>query len=78
MKGLASIQIVPLAPDDWVVREEGGRELGHYPSQAEAETETVGRTLARKRKVDLVINPGGGGIPIRERPKGRLRRLFGG
>jgi hypothetical protein len=45
---LASIQIVPLAPDDWVVREEGGREIGHFASQAEAEA--VGQALARKRK----------------------------
>ena len=73
---MASIQIVPLAPDDWVVREEGGREIGHFASQAEAEV--VGRALARKRKVDLIINPAGGSIPIRERPEVWFRRWFGG
>ena len=73
---MATIHIVLIAPNDWVVREEGGRELGHYPTQAEAEN--VGRTLARKRRVDLVINASDGGVPIREKPKGWFRRLFGG
>jgi hypothetical protein len=71
---LPSIQIVPLAPDGWVVRGEDGREIGHFARQAEAEA--VGRALASKRKVDLVINPAGGGIPIRESP--RFRRRFDG
>jgi hypothetical protein len=71
---LPSIQIVPLAPDGWVVRGEDGREIGHFASQAEAEA--VGQALARKRKVDLIINPAGGGIPIRERPNVRFRRRF--
>jgi hypothetical protein len=44
---MASIQIVPLAPDDWVVGGEGGGEIGQFASQAEAEA--VGRALARKR-----------------------------
>ena len=73
---MASIEIVCLAPDDWVVREEGGREQGHYPNQAQAEV--VGRALARKRNVELVIRHAGGAIPIREKPKGWFRRLFGG
>jgi hypothetical protein len=28
-----SIHVEHVAADDWVVREKGGRELGHYPSQ---------------------------------------------
>jgi len=39
--------------EDWIVCEEGtGREFGHYATQAEAES--VGVKLARKRKIELV------------------------
>jgi uncharacterized protein DUF2188 len=39
--------------DDWTVREEGGRELGHYPTREAAEL--VARAIARKRGGKLVI-----------------------
>jgi hypothetical protein len=73
---MASIQIVSLSPHHWVVREEGGRDR-HYPNQEQAEA--VGRALARKRNCDLVIHPiVVAAIPIHERPRGWLRRWFGG
>jgi Uncharacterized protein conserved in bacteria (DUF2188) len=72
---MASIQIVPLRFGDWVVREEGGPEFGHYSSQAEAEA--IGRPLARKRNCGLVVHRAGGGISIRDRCKAWFRQLFG-
>lgn len=59
---------------DWIVREDGGRELGHYPTLEEAQA--VGHKLARKRGVELVVNDGG--KMQRSRPrKGWIGRLFG-
>ncbi len=49
-----SIHVEHVAANDWVVREKNGRELGHYPSQQDAEN--VGRLVARKRKAVLLIN----------------------
>jgi hypothetical protein len=49
-----SIHVVHLAADDWLVRENAGRELGHYATQREAED--VGRLVARKRKAVLLVN----------------------
>ena len=71
-----TIEVCSLAHDDWVVREDGGRELGHYPSAKAAEA--VGRKLARKRRVELLIYARGGKLLARSRPgAGWLRRLFG-
>jgi uncharacterized protein DUF2188 len=68
-----SIHVDQLAADDWVVREKGGRELGHYPSQREAED--VGRLVARKRKAVLLVN---GRSDTREsESRGWFARLFG-
>jgi len=39
---------------DWLVREDSGREFGHYPTRAEAES--VGQKLALKRSVELVVH----------------------
>jgi hypothetical protein len=41
-----AIHILPNGERDWVVREVGGRELGHYATRAEAEA--VGNKLARR------------------------------
>jgi hypothetical protein len=71
---MASIQVVPLSPHHWVVRDEGGRDR-HYPNQTQAEA--VGRALARKRNCDLVIHPVAASIPIREKTRGWLSRWFG-
>jgi Uncharacterized protein conserved in bacteria (DUF2188) len=71
-----TIEVRSFAHDDWVVREEGGRELGHYPSAKAAEV--VGRKLARKRRVELLIFAQSGTLQTRSRPgAGWLRRLFG-
>ena len=40
-----SIHVEAKGERDWLVREDGGRELGHYPTQAEAKE--VGHKLAR-------------------------------
>jgi hypothetical protein len=71
-----TVEVRSLAHDDWVVREEGGRELGHYLSAKAAEA--VGRKLARKRRVELLIYAQSGKLQARSRPgAGWLRRLFG-
>jgi hypothetical protein len=59
---------------DWLVREVGGRELGHYPTRKDAEA--VGHKLARKRAVELIVADGG--KIRRSRPRrGLFARLFG-
>jgi Uncharacterized protein conserved in bacteria (DUF2188) len=71
-----SIHIVPVSPEDWMVREEGGRELGHYPSQQDALR--VGRKLARTRNAQLLIHDVSGESPRPEaEAKGLFARLFG-
>jgi hypothetical protein len=68
-----SIHVDRLAADDWVVREKGGRELGHYPTQREAED--VGRLVARKRKAVLLVN--GHADTPKSDSRGWFARLFG-
>jgi uncharacterized protein DUF2188 len=70
-----SIHIVAISSDDWTVREDGGRELGHYPSQQDALR--VGRKLARTRKTQLLINDVSAETPPPEhQTKGLFARLF--
>jgi Uncharacterized protein conserved in bacteria (DUF2188) len=70
-----AIHVLSDGEHDWVVREEGGREFGHYPTRQAAET--VGYKLARKRGVELVVH-GASGKVRRTRPrKGWVSRLFG-
>lgn len=40
--------------DDWVLRDDSGRELGHYPTREEAERD--GQRAARARETDLVVH----------------------
>ena len=69
-----AIHVAAAGEQDWVVREEGGRELGHYPTHKQAET--VGHKLARKRGVALFVDDGRGKIR-RSRPRrGWFARLF--
>ena len=68
-----SIHVDRLAADDWIVREKCGRELGHYPSQREAED--VGRLVARKRKAVLLVN---GRADAKDEPQGWFARIFRG
>ena len=37
MQRKTTIMILPNGERDWIVREDGGRELGHYPTRKEAE-----------------------------------------
>jgi Uncharacterized protein conserved in bacteria (DUF2188) len=70
------IHIVPGGPQDWIVRADGGRELGHYPSLQAAET--VGLKLARRDRGELLVYDAAGKIANRSRPsRGLLGRLFG-
>jgi hypothetical protein len=47
------VHIVPGGAQDWIVRADTGRELGHYPSREAAVA--VGRKLARRDKGDLLV-----------------------
>ena len=66
--------ILPNGERDWIVREDGGRELGHYPTRKEAEA--VGRKLAHKRGVELVFQDTRGPAQAIER-RGWFSRLLG-
>jgi hypothetical protein len=69
------IHVVPGEHNDWIVREDGGRELGHYPSQDAANA--VGQKLSRKRATELLVH-GPAGKVLRSRPmKSWLSRLLG-
>jgi len=70
-----AIHVIAAAANDWIVREDGGREFGHYPTRREAEA--VGRKLAQKRSAELVVQDVTG-KRVRSRPrKGWLARLLG-
>ncbi len=73
------IHILPGQHDDWIVKQEGGRELGHYPTRWEAEA--VGYKVAHKREVELLVHDRSGAIASRSRHTrswlSRLSRLFG-
>ena len=65
-----------IADNDWVIREESGRERGHYSNRHDAES--VGRLLARKRKAALMIHEPTGDVRTeRASPRGWIARLFG-
>jgi hypothetical protein len=40
--------------DDWIVREDGGREIGHFPTREAAEL--AARPLAQRREGELVVH----------------------
>jgi hypothetical protein len=76
MKGAEkTIHVFSAGEQDWLVREEGGREFGHYPTRAEAQA--VGLKLARKRGVELVVRDGSGKLQRFRPSKGWFARLFG-
>ena len=71
-----AIHVVSVEASDWVVKEEGGRELGRYPSKDAAQA--VAYKVARKRKVELLIHDRGGKVKKRLRPsKSWVSKLFG-
>jgi hypothetical protein len=72
----AAIHIVPDDRfDDWVVRDDSGRELGHYPTREAAEL--VAQAVARKRGTDLVVHLPDGRTRRESLAKGWLDRLLG-
>jgi hypothetical protein len=71
-----AIHVLPGQHDDWIVREDRGRELGHYPTRQAAEA--VGHKVARKRRVELLVHDRNGQVQSRSRPaRSWLARLLG-
>jgi uncharacterized protein DUF2188 len=68
-----TIRVVAANENVWVVQEEGGRELGQYPTKASAEA--IGRTLARKRGALLLVEERDGRTQ-RKNFQGLFRILF--
>jgi hypothetical protein len=69
-----AIHVIATAENDWMVREDAGRELGHYPTRREAEA--IGRKIAQKRGVELVVQHAAGKAQ-RSKPRKRwFARLF--
>jgi hypothetical protein len=71
----ATILVVQLASEDWVVRGNSGRELGHYPSRDAAAA--VGRRLARKDQAELIIFDLSGETQTEWPAKGWSENIFG-
>lgn len=70
-----AIHLAPGGLEDWIVREEGGRELGHYPTKEAALP--VAEAVARKRRSELLIHDADGKTRRKSYARGWLRRLFG-
>jgi Uncharacterized protein conserved in bacteria (DUF2188) len=62
--------------DDWIVHEDDGRELGHYPTRESAEL--VGQAIARSRGGTLVIHLPDGRSQCKSFARGWLSRLLAG
>lgn len=60
--------------DDWVVRDDSGRELGHYATRDEAEL--LAKAIARERQGDVVIVLPDGREQRVSFAKNRLQRLL--
>jgi hypothetical protein len=72
---LADIHVVALSRSDWVVKEDSGREFGHYATKSEAQA--VGIKLARKRRTGLIVHDEDG-KRVRSQPnRSWIARLFG-
>jgi hypothetical protein len=73
---VAAIHVVPDENfDDWVVRDDNGNELGHYPTREDAER--VAQPIARELETRLVIHLPDGRTSSTNFAKGWLARLFG-
>jgi len=71
----APIHVVPDdAFDDWIVREDDGRELGHYPTRESAEV--IGQAIARNRGGALLIHLPDGRSQRESFERGWLSRLL--
>jgi Uncharacterized protein conserved in bacteria (DUF2188) len=62
--------------DDWIVQDDRGRNLGHYPTKEAAEC--VAHPLAQKRRGELVIHLPGGRTSRQSFARGWFARLFRG
>ena len=60
--------------DDWIVRDDGGRELGHYPTREAAEL--AAEAFMRDRGGALVIHFPDGRCEHRSLQRGWLARWF--
>jgi Uncharacterized protein conserved in bacteria (DUF2188) len=72
--GKKAIRVEAKGESDWLVREDGGGELGHYATRAEAHA--VGHKLARKHSVELVMRDESGKVQRSLPRKGWFARLF--
>jgi hypothetical protein len=61
--------------DDWVVRDDNGRELGHYPTRETAEL--VARAVARNDRGRLVVHLPDGRTSCESFTRGWIARLLG-
>jgi hypothetical protein len=72
---IAAIHVAPDDSfDDWVIQEDSGRELGHFPTRESAEL--VAQALAQKRGGELVIHLPDGRTNRRSFRKGWIARFF--
>jgi Uncharacterized protein conserved in bacteria (DUF2188) len=62
------------ALDDWIVRDDGERELGHCPTRETAEL--VAQAIERRRRGKLVIHLPDGRTQCKSFAKGCLARLL--
>jgi len=60
--------------DDWIVQDDRGRKLGHYPTREAAEF--VAQPLAQKSGGELVIHLPDGTTSRQSSAKGWLARFF--
>ena len=60
--------------DDWVVRNDNGHEIGHYPTREEAEL--AAQATARELQTKLVVHLPDGRRKCESFTKGWLARLF--
>ena len=77
-RGLMTVTAIHVMPDDrfddWIVQDDSGRELGHYPTREAAEL--VAHPLAQQRCGDLVIHLPDGRTSRQSFAKGWLARFF--
>jgi Uncharacterized protein conserved in bacteria (DUF2188) len=72
---LADIHVVALSRSDWVVKEDSGREFGHYATKSEAQA--VGIKLASKRRTGLIVHDEDGKRVRSQANRSWIARLFG-
>lgn len=73
---VAAIHVVPDDNfDDWVVRDDKGRELGHYPTREGAEL--AAQPIAREFEAMLVVHLPDGRTSCTNFARGWLAKLFG-